>query len=118
MVSRMRMHCRTRYVLLGLALTSKKIHDASEMLPKTPDSASWVVSGGPWPWAMVVTFMAWWPGSRWSWWGLVLVSGGRGEKTGGDGSGRYDAARREDRPVDGQRKVRAVSGSRNGNKKW
>lgn len=37
-------------------LTKRKIHDASEMLPKTPDSASWAVSCGPWP--MVVTFMS------------------------------------------------------------
>lgn len=27
------------------ALTSRKIHDASEMEPKTPDRASWVVNG-------------------------------------------------------------------------
>jgi hypothetical protein len=29
-------------------LTSKKIHEASDMEPNTPDSASWTVKGGPW----------------------------------------------------------------------
>jgi hypothetical protein len=32
-------------------LTSKKIHDAREMDPKTPDKASWVVKGD---WARIV----------------------------------------------------------------
>lgn len=36
-------------------LTNRKIHDASEMLPKTPDSASWAVRSGPWP--TTVTFI-------------------------------------------------------------
>ena len=28
--------------------TSRKIHEASDMEPKTPDKASWVVNDGPW----------------------------------------------------------------------
>jgi hypothetical protein len=30
------------------ALTNRKIHEASEIEPKTPDKASCVVNGGPW----------------------------------------------------------------------
>ena len=41
---------------MDAVITSRKIHDASEMLPKTPDRASWAVSGGPS--ARTVTFMA------------------------------------------------------------
>lgn len=40
-----------------VGLTSRKIHEASEMEPKTPDKASWAVSASAGPWPRVVTFM-------------------------------------------------------------